>query len=145
MALSNSKKSFLLYNDQIDIINELTDEQAGTLMKMVYRYSGGESPDEIIDPTIKLTFIMLKSQIDRDKEKYDLQCKKNKENAIKRWEKRNATASDRMPPDAKYADTDNDNVTDTVTDNVTDTDFKDSQPEKRILVYKSGSDTESWG
>ena len=34
-----NRKSFLLYCDQSEMVNELSDEQAGKLLKILYEYS----------------------------------------------------------------------------------------------------------
>jgi len=35
-------KSFILHKDSLDILNELTDEQAGQLFKAIWLYQNGE-------------------------------------------------------------------------------------------------------
>ena len=105
--MAENKKSFLLYCDIIHTINKMPDDKAGELFKHILRYVNDEDPstDDLI---INLTFEPIKQQLKRDLSKYEGIRAKNKLNADKRW---NATASDRMPTDAKHADTD------TVTDN----------------------------
>jgi len=111
------KKSFILYNDQVELINELTDIQAGQLLRVLYQYSNSASNDTIQDPSVKMAFIAIKSQLDRDAQKYSEVCEKNKENISKRWNKKDTTVYDRIPPDTKHTDTDNDTGTVNDTDN----------------------------
>jgi len=82
---TQTKKSFILYNDQIDFINELSNSQAGLLLKALYLYSNGTEILSIEDPGTKMAFIMIRGQIDRDKKKYNNRCIKNKENISNKW------------------------------------------------------------
>ena len=110
------KKSFILYNDQVELINELTDIQAGKLLRLLYQYSGSESHNTIKDPSVKMAFIAIKSQLDRDAQKYSKVCEKNKENISKRWNKKDTPVYDRIRPDTNHTDTDTDTDTDTEKD-----------------------------
>ena len=105
--MAKDKKGFILYADQIDIFNTLSDELAGKLIKHIYRYVNDENP-ESSSPMLNLAFATIKSQLKRDLKKYEKTCSVNKENALKRWNKKNATACERIPPDANHADIDND-------------------------------------
>ena len=86
MEIHKNKKSFILYSDQIEMINELSDEQAGSLLKYIYLYSTGITP-KISDPTVKIAFMSIKVSLDRDTEKYKQVCEKNRESINKRWNK----------------------------------------------------------
>lgn len=106
------KNSFLMYLDYEEQFNLLTDKQIGQLMRAVIKYEKtGEEP-EISDGMVKMSFSFIKTQLDRDREKYTVQCKKNKENARKRWNAKNATAYDGIRIDAKYADNEDDDEDD---------------------------------
>ena len=105
---NSRKKSFILYNDQIEIFKELSPEQAGHLIKHVYDYSSGIETTSFQDPSIKIAFIMIKGQMDRDSEKYTQKCEKNRQNINKRYEGKTTTVYDRIRPSTKATDTDND-------------------------------------
>ena len=114
------KKSFILYNDQSDVVDLLSNEQAGILFKSLYKFSNGSS-SEMPDLSTKIVFKSITSQIVRDTKKYIEKCKKNKENALIRWNKTHSDSNvcERMQPDAnaceRYANhADTDNETDTV-------------------------------
>lgn len=109
--MSKEKKSFVLYHDNT-IFSLLDDQQAGILIKHIFAYVNNEA-NETEELWLKLAFEPIKRQLIRDGNKYEETCKKNKENARKR---NYATASDRMPNDAKHADSGSDSVTDSVTD-----------------------------
>lgn len=80
-----SKKGFLLLNNQIEIIETLTDEQAGQLLKAFYDYNLGKE--------IKLNGLMLtvfsnfKIVFDENEQKYQETCEKNKKNIENYWKR----------------------------------------------------------
>jgi hypothetical protein len=109
--MAENKKSFLLYCDLIHTVEKMPKEKAGELLMHILKYVNDENPisDDLI---IQLTFEPIKQSLKRDLEKYERIRLKNKENANIRWNKENATASDRIPTNTKNADSDsvNDNV-----------------------------------
>lgn len=119
--MGKEQKSFLVYKDVQQVVNELTDEQAGQLFKGMISYSStGKAPK--FDGILKFVFIPIKQQMDRDAEKYSEKCEKNRENVKIRWEKaKNTNVSERIRSDTNYTDTDTDKDTDTKTDIDTDT------------------------
>ena len=76
------KNSFLIYLDYEEQFNLLTDGQIGQLMRAIIKY---EKTGEIteLDGMIKMAFSFIKTQLDRDREKYKKKCEKNKENGKK--------------------------------------------------------------
>lgn len=64
-----AKKSFILYHDQKEIIDELDDEQAGKLFKAIYEYNVNKK--NTLDGVLKLVFISFKKTFDRDEEKWE--------------------------------------------------------------------------
>lgn len=80
MGGNSSKKSFLLYCDQLPIFESLTDKQAGVLVKEIYKYCGnGRTDPSIEDPVIKMAFTALKTSLDRDFFKWEEIRKKRAE------------------------------------------------------------------
>ncbi len=80
-----NRKSFVLYLDQKEIIDTLTDEQAGKLIKAIYSYCEGTDPE--LDPVLRLAFIPIKQTLRRDYEKWLNIVERNKENIKKRYQK----------------------------------------------------------
>ena len=116
--MSKEKKGFIVYDDIMEVVDRLSDEEAGQLLKGMLGYSiSGKDPK--FKGVLEFVFIPIKQQMDRNAEKYAAKCEKNRENANKRWQ--NANASDRKNRNANYADTDTDTDTDTKTDTDTDT------------------------
>lgn len=76
------KISFLMYLDYEEQFELLTDEQLGQLMRAIMKY---EKTNEIpqLDGILKMAFSFIKTQLDRDREKYQAKCEKNRENAKK--------------------------------------------------------------
>lgn len=116
------KDSFVLYTDQKAVIDKLSNEQAGQLIKTIYTYvDTGQLPK--LDMTLDLVITPFITTIDRDKQKYVKKCIENKNNANKRWNKKNANICDCIQTDTNYADSDND--TDSVSDSDSDNNNSD--------------------
>ena len=67
--MAENKKSFVLYSDSKSIIDLLTNEQAGLLLKTLFAYVNDENPK--IDDSIALVFEMIKLQLKRDLKKWE--------------------------------------------------------------------------
>lgn len=64
------KESFVLYSRYLENIEILSMEQRGVLFTAILRYVSDQSiPD--MDGTTKMAFSFIRSQIDRDAEKYN--------------------------------------------------------------------------
>ena len=67
--MKEEKKSFIVYCDIIETLDELTDEQAGKLFKGMAHYSNdGTEPN--FDTILKFVFIPIRQQMDRDEAKW---------------------------------------------------------------------------
>ena len=62
------KESFVLYTEQKEIIENLSDADAGKLIKGIFQYVSGENPQ--FDSLLKLAFIPIRQQLDRNAQKY---------------------------------------------------------------------------
>ena len=82
------KNSFLIYLDYQEQFELLTDEQAGQLIKAIIKY---EKTGEIteLDGMTKMAFSFIKTQLDRDREKWKEEKQKRSEagkrGMAKRW------------------------------------------------------------
>jgi len=84
MIKSPDKNSFILYCDQIEMFKKLSDDQAGLLIKIIYKYCGtGREHPDIADPLIDMVFTAIKTSLDRDYGKYLKIIKRNRDNGIK--------------------------------------------------------------
>lgn len=78
-----NKKSFILYQNQEEIIDRLTDEQAGKLFKAIFDHQRDEKIE--LDDILSLIFIPIRQLLEINKSNYEKVCKINKKNIEKRW------------------------------------------------------------
>ena len=64
------KKSFVLYTDQREVFDELSDEDAGKLIKHIFAYVNDENPITE-DKLLKVAFLPIKTQLKRDLKIWD--------------------------------------------------------------------------
>lgn len=100
------KDSFILYTEQKAVIDKLTDEQAGKLIKAIYEYvATGITPQ--LDMTIDLVITPFITTLDKNKKKYEATCKKRAEAGAKGGKQKVANASKCKQNVANVADNDN--------------------------------------
>lgn len=76
------KMSFLLYMDDLELLEELTMEERGQLLTAVYCHTAGlELPE--MSSTARVAFIVIRKKLDRDAAKYAQQVAKNHANGSK--------------------------------------------------------------
>lgn len=118
------KDSFILYLEQKEIFETLSDNEAGKLIKAIFEYeSTGQSPK--LSKTLNLVFIPIKNALDRNKEKYQKVVERNKKNIRKRWNKentKNTSGKNGIQKNTKNTDNDNDNDNERDSDSVHDND-----------------------
>lgn len=71
------RKSFIIHKDSLDVLEDLTDEQAGQLLKAIWSYQKNESIE--LSAIVKIAFNPFKHQFDRDDVKYENTCKRRAE------------------------------------------------------------------
>ena len=82
MEQENRKNNFILYVDQYDAIKDLDDAQLGKLLRDFFEYAmTGETTET--DPVIRAVFMFFKRQFDRNTERYNAICERNRTNGIK--------------------------------------------------------------
>lgn len=120
-----AKDSFILYTEQKEVIDKLTDEQAGKLIKAIYEYvETGKMPK--LDTMLDLVIIPFKQNIDRNADKYEETKKKRSEagklgaEIKKQKQAKQANAKFANSKQANQAVNVNDNVNVNVNDNVND-------------------------
>lgn len=75
------KPSFILHNDSLEILSDLTDEQAGKLFKAIADYNSGKNID--LDPMIKMVFLPFKNQFIRDNVKWEDMVEMQRQKGLK--------------------------------------------------------------
>ena len=81
--------SFILYTSYYAIIEGLTDEQLGQLTRALFIYARDGKTIKL-EPVVRMAFSFIKDNIDRNADKYQKKCERNRENIRKRWEKKHA-------------------------------------------------------
>ena len=87
-------KTLLLQSDMAIYLDMLSDEEAGILFKALFRYINDNEELETDNRVLKMAFSVACGQISRSLEKYEQICIRRKENARKRWERNENTATD---------------------------------------------------
>lgn len=107
------KENFILHHDSLSVINELTDEQAGMLIKEIYAYSVYiNNPNKAKKPTGLIGLMSsvaypFKMQLDRDLAKYKGVVEKNSNNG-KKGGRPKKEKTQKKPTKPKKADSDSD-------------------------------------
>lgn len=90
------QSAFLLPKSQKEIIDELTNEEAGIIFKAIYEYEITKVEPKL-RKTLKIVFKQFKIKLDLYDEAYEQKCIKNRENIEKRWAKlKNTNEYDRI-------------------------------------------------
>ena len=77
------KDSIILYTNYLEKFSKLSAEQFGELIRAILEYQvTGEAP-ELEDILVALSFDTVRPDIDRNNEKYDQMCQRNRENGRK--------------------------------------------------------------
>lgn len=155
--MSKDQKGFVVYGDIEESLNELTDEQVAKLFRgMVSYFNTGKEPK--FSGLMKMVFIPIRQQMDRDTDKYEKKCEKNRESIQKYWDKvkadtneyerirTNTNVYERIPPNTNVANTNTKTTTTTKTDTGTTT--TSSETDAGLLSFdliqylneKTGSD-----
>lgn len=114
------QNSFILYKEQKAVIDKLTDEQAGKLIKALYEYStSGVMPK--LDSILDLVITPFVTALDRNREKYEETCKKRALAGAKGGKQKVANAIKCKQDLANVADSDSDNDSDNDSESDSDT------------------------
>jgi len=112
--MAENKKSFVLYADYNEIFEQLTDDEAGKLVKHLFRYVNDKNP-VIDDRLLKILFEPIKQQLKRDLKKWEHKRQKLSEAGKASATKRQQMLTDVEQPQHTPTVTVTDNVTATVT------------------------------
>jgi hypothetical protein len=113
-----TRRSFLLHIDSLDVLDELSNEEAGKLLKAMRDYHNDEEMQ--LDALTKIVFSSFKNQFNRDTLKYQTTCERRANAGSMGGKQKVANASKPKQKVTKLAD--NDNVS--KNDNVNDSDNK---------------------
>jgi hypothetical protein len=114
--MAENKKSFVAYCDWQETFEELSDEEAGKLVKHLFNYVNDKNP-ETSDKLTKMCFIPIKQSLKRDLKKYEKYVEKQSVNGKKGGRPKNPTLSEITQPFIeKPKKADSVSVSDNVTD-----------------------------
>lgn len=99
------KPAFYIYHEDMEAVEDLTDEELGMLLRLLNAYSKGEDVD--VPASLKFPFRFMAMKIEKDATAYQDKVNKSKKAAEKRWQK-DADESDSMPPHTDDIQTDAD-------------------------------------
>lgn len=126
---NGKRKSFLVYYDMIEQLDVLTDVEVGMLFRAVVLFAKEGVIPKFDDKALTVLFLGMKSQIERDAQKYQERCDKNRNAANNRWRKENNLSPQQSKTDANAcncmqtdADIDKDTDTDIDKENVSSSD-----------------------
>ena len=80
--MAENKKSFITYCEWQETFNELSDDEAGKLIKHIFSYVNDENPETDCQ-IVRLCFIPIKQTLKRDLKKYEVYIDKQRENGAK--------------------------------------------------------------
>lgn len=72
------RDSFIMYTEYCDMLDAVTAEQAGRLIRAMVKYSRDEDP-ELSDPVVAAVFATIKPRMDRDREKWEQEVRRRAE------------------------------------------------------------------
>ena len=116
--MAENKKSFVAYCDWEETFEELSDEEAGKLIKHLFKYVNDKNP-ETSDKLTKMCFIPIKQSLKRDLKKYEKYIEKQSVNGKKGGRPKNPTLLETTQPlieEPKKADSVSVSVSDSVND-----------------------------
>lgn len=79
--------AFLLPYDFEPNLKMLSDEEAGILLKAIFRYEIDKDLPDFDSRVMEICFNIIKNYLDANKEKYEALCRKRSESAKRRWQK----------------------------------------------------------
>lgn len=126
--MAKESKSILINVKSVqNVLQDLTDEEAGMILKALIAYADSGEEFETDDRLLGLCFRTIRSEVDRNNEKYEDVCDKRRKAASERWKEKkvkkerseshavkdtspmqDANASFALQTDANDSDNDND-------------------------------------
>ena len=147
------KRSFVIYTDSLDVLDNMSDEECGQLFRAIKAFQNSRQDElkKLLDnPFIKGIFLNFQAYFTRDSEKYENICKKRKDAALKSSEKKkqmvaNASNCKQLQANGSKCPLDTDTDTDTDTDNDNDNEKgvwgKNARAYAREETHPTGQET----
>ena len=91
--MSKDQKGFIVYGNNEEILDRLTDEEAGKLLKAMTKYfNHGTEPK--FSGALEFVWIPIRQQMDANAEKYQEKCEKNRKKIQDYWDKVKGNSTD---------------------------------------------------
>tara|TARA_R110000787_G_scaffold192931_3_gene304475 strand:- start:769 stop:1410 length:642 start_codon:yes stop_codon:yes gene_type:complete len=117
--MSKIRKSFILHHDSLNVLDDLTDDQAGLLFKAIKAYHLGDEFQ--LDVLTNIAMSPFRNQFDRDAVKYENLCEKNRLIAESRYNTKSTSGkAGNQPLPEVTKSTDNDSKSKSKSDNDSD-------------------------
>lgn len=140
------KETFIIKSVWKSVFDDLSDKQAGVLIKAVFEYiATGEKPAELQDLEVRMAFKFMALDLDAFKEKYEDKCAINRDNGMKgavfgklggRPRK-----SEKTPKNPERGYENPENPERPLTDTDTDNDYKESNTSNEVSLKKAGDNS----
>lgn len=90
MSRNEKIRAFVIdAQDTERMLEDFTDEEAGKIIKGLLAYANRGEEFETEDRAMRCLFKTIQANIDRNYEKYEAKCERNRQIAQKRWDKKN--------------------------------------------------------
>lgn len=84
--MAKQKDSFLMYYEWEDAFADLDDQQLGELLRAIFAYEKRKEEYTGADGAVRLVMRFVQRTLDRNQEKYQQVCARNRRNIAKRWQ-----------------------------------------------------------
>ena len=90
MSRNEKIRAFVIdAQDTERMLEDFTDEEAGKILKGLLAYANRGEEFKTEDRAMRCLFKTIQANIDRNYEKYEAKCERNRQIAQKRWDKKN--------------------------------------------------------
>ena len=116
--MSKKRKSFILHYDSLNVLDDLSNEQAGLLFKAIKAYHVDDKVE--LDALTNIAMSPFRNQFERDADKYEKLCEKNRLIAESRYNTKSTTGksgNQTLPRTTKSTDNDSKSDSDSKSDN----------------------------
>lgn len=100
-SMTDENKGFMLFKAYKPMIDLLSDEQAGKLLRLLFEYFGAWEAPEIDDGMVNMAFVIISADMKKADEKWEKTVTRNTENGRKGGRPRKAEETEENPPKPK--------------------------------------------
>ena len=94
MSGAKAVKGFSLYPSYREFLTLLSDTDRGQLLMCLFDYYDGINSSSVLSPQAQMAFTFISARIEQDKGRAAHRSQINRENASKRWPRREDEATD---------------------------------------------------